>query len=135
MPELPRILIVDDHVDTCDMYRAVLETMGFDVCCAYDAKAALEKVRAASFSAVVIDADMPVMNGWEFIAIMKSDPGTERLPLVMVSAHAFPETRAKALAAGCEAFFAKPCLPAQLAEGLREVMARGASAEASREES
>jgi two-component system cell cycle response regulator len=117
-----RVLVVDDHADTCELYDFGLQRAGFDVTCAGDGPGALAALVAAPFAAVVIDAELPGMDGWDVIAQIKATPALAALPIVMVSAHAFPDARTRAMAAGCRSFFAKPCLPSELADALRHVI-------------
>lgn len=118
----PRVLLIDDHPDTCELYDFSLQRAGFEVCCTADAAGALSALAATHFSAIVIDAELPGMDGWTLIARIKSTPSLAAVPIIMVSAHAFADARARALDAGCASFFAKPCLSSDLADALRRAI-------------
>jgi CheY-like chemotaxis protein len=116
------VFIVDDHADTCDLYQAALEADGFDVSCTTLGATAIEALRTANVAAVVVDADMPDMDGWTVIDRLKSDPRHAGLLVVMVTAHAFPGVEQRAIAAGCAAYFSKPLLPFDLSAALRRLL-------------
>jgi CheY-like chemotaxis protein len=65
---------------------------------------------------------MPRMDGWEAIRILKENPLTKSIPLIVLTAHAFQEHRDRAAEVGADAFLAKPVLPDQLAKEIRRVL-------------
>lgn len=119
-------MLIDDHRDTCELYGASLEAMGFDVAVAHDATDGEAAVVATMPHVVVTDLRLPKRNGLELLARLKADPRLTHLPVVICSADAFPEARAHAMQAGCAAYLVKPCLPQALADTLRTVIFRRA---------
>ena len=59
-------------------------------------------------SLILMDLDLPVVDGWEATRLLKASPETSHIPVIAVSAHAMVEDRRRALEAGCDDFFAKP---------------------------
>lgn len=110
----PLVLLVDDYADTRELYRLVLEGRGFRVVEAVNGAEAIEHARTLGPALVVMDLAMPVMDGWAAARWLKAAPETAGIPIVALTAHASERDRLSALAAGCDAFVAKPCLPAQL---------------------
>ena len=62
------------------------------------------------------------MDGWEAVRLLKEDPDTRAIPLIMLTAHAFQEHRDRAAEVGADGFLAKPVLPDQLADEIRRVL-------------
>ena len=120
---LPLVLIVDDNVDAREMYAIYLEHAGFRAAEAGDGETALEMARRDRPAIILMDATMPRMDGWEAARRLKDDPDTSRIPLIMLTAHAFAEHRQRATDVGADAFLAKPVLPDELAVEIRRVLA------------
>jgi two-component system, cell cycle response regulator DivK len=112
------VLLVDDDRNTRDVWSQFLVHSGLQVRQAADGEAAMEVLRADPPDLVLMDLSLPVIDGWTLTTLIKGDPRTNRIPVIVISAHVFAEHRERALEAGCDAFLAKPCLPADL---LREV--------------
>lgn len=85
---MTRILVVDDSVDVRELYAAHLSSHGYDVAQAEDGDQAI----GASFSerpgVIIMDLDMPVIDGWTAIRILKGDPRTTDVPIIVVTGHA-----------------------------------------------
>jgi two-component system cell cycle response regulator DivK len=110
----PLILLVEDFEDAREMYRDYLEFSGFRVETAADGHAAIVKARAHRPDLILMDLSLPGVDGWEATRQLKADPDTAHLTIVALSAHALPSDGARARAAGCDGFIAKPCLPPDL---------------------
>ncbi len=110
----PLILLVDDFDDAREMYSEYLEFCGFRVETARDGREALEKARTLTPDLVLMDLSLPVLDGWEATRILKADPATRHIVVVALSAHTLNVDSARARAAGCDGFIAKPCLPPDL---------------------
>jgi two-component system cell cycle response regulator DivK len=121
-PQSPLILVVDDNLDAREMYAMYLEYEGFRVIQAENGLEAIEKTRAASPSLVLMDASMPQMDGWDAVRLLKADPATRAIPLLMLTGHAYEEHRQKAIDVGADGFLAKPVLPDDLAREVRRVL-------------
>ena len=81
------VFVVEDDVDTRDMMGRFLELEGFTVEVAANGKQALERLNAGVHPCVILlDLMMPVMNGWEFRAVLQADPQLSRVPVIVISA-------------------------------------------------
>jgi two-component system, cell cycle response regulator DivK len=118
----PLILIVDDNVDAREMYAMYLEHEGFRVIEAQNGDEAVTKTRANLPALVLMDASMPRLDGWDAVKILKADPRTRSIRVLMLTGHAYDEHRAKAMALGADGFLPKPVLPDDLAREVRRVL-------------
>lgn len=119
----PRALIVDDAPDVVEMLAMLLRHSGYEVTMASSAPAALIAARADSFDVVVSDIGMPGMNGYDLAAALRALPGYAVVPMIALTGFAMYGDHDRALAAGFNAFLAKPIDPdalVELIERLRE---------------
>ncbi len=122
------VLVVDDAAEARELYSEYLEFCGFRVRTACDGQQALIAAQEETPNIIVMDLCMPVVNGWEAIRAMKTDPRTSDVPIIAVSAyHGDAATRARE--AGAEVCLAKPCLPSQLARAIKALLVWRRSAE------
>jgi two-component system, cell cycle response regulator DivK len=105
----PAVLVVDDDPDARGIYSAYLRSKGFIVFTAIDGRIAIEKAQTLGPDIVVMDLAMPRVDGFEAIRRLRESSWTRRLPIVAVSA--LPLSQEAALAAGCDAYLAKPVPP------------------------
>jgi len=96
---------VDDDATIRDMIAMVLTDGGYNVATASDGADALRKVGEHEPDAIVLDAMMPRMDGWEFLALWCTRPAADRAPVLMISAVC--DAR-RAITSGAQAFLAKP---------------------------
>jgi len=102
------ILIVDDHPQNLKLARIVLEGAGFDVKTAVDAEAAMVMIEQEHPRLILMDLQLPGMDGLELTRRLKKDPRTATIPIVALTAYAMKGDEAKALAAGCDGYITKP---------------------------
>jgi CheY-like chemotaxis protein len=104
------VLVVDDTEANQKVVRAALAKRGHRVSVAGDGQQALEQVRRRSFDVVLMDAQMPLMNGFEATAAIRKIPEANRshVPIIAMTAHALQEDRLRCLAAGMDDYLAKP---------------------------
>jgi two-component system, cell cycle response regulator DivK len=121
-PQSPLILVVDDNLDAREMYSMYLEYEGFRVLEAENGEQAVEKTREALPSLVLMDASMPRMDGWDAVRLLKNDPKTRGIPILMLTGHAYDEHRTRAAEVGADGFLAKPVLPDDLAREVRRAL-------------
>jgi CheY-like chemotaxis protein len=121
-PTPPLVLIVDDNLEAREMYTLYLQHAGFRSAEAADGRAAIAQVKRNRPDIILMDAAMPGLNGWDAVSLLKADPETKSIPLIMFTAHVFPEHRARAEAAGANAFIAKPVIPDELAREIRRML-------------
>ncbi len=114
------VLLVEDHEINQLVASEILQSMGLQVVVASNGLEAIEKVAQYPFSAVLMDIQMPGMDGYEATAKIRSDPrfGPEKLPIIAMTAHALAGEREKAIAAGLNDYVAKPIDIAHLAQVL-----------------
>jgi CheY-like chemotaxis protein len=103
-----RILVVDDNVTNLKLIEYLLKAKGYDVHTAVDAESALEAVRSQQPSLVLMDLQLPGMDGLELTRRLKSDPSTREIVIVAVTAYAMKGDEQRALDAGCDGYIAKP---------------------------
>ena len=107
----PRILLVEDNENNRYLAQFLLEREGFSVALAVNGKQALEAARLAKPDLVVMDIQMPEMDGYETAERFKSDQTLAEIPLVGVSSFAMVGDRAKALKSGFAGYIEKPINP------------------------
>jgi two-component system cell cycle response regulator DivK len=106
------------------MLRTRLELLGdFEVLTAEDGKKGCEMAVAERPDIILMDLEMPVVDGWEATRRLKGNPQTREIPIVALSAHALAGEREKALAAGCDEFDTKPIEFDRLVATLRRALA------------
>lgn len=103
-----RILVVDDNVTNLKLIEYLLKAKGYDVLTAFDAETALEAVRMQRPSLVLMDLQLPGMDGLELTRKLKADPSTQKIVIVAVTAYAMKGDEQRALDAGCDGYIAKP---------------------------
>jgi CheY-like chemotaxis protein len=110
------VLIVEDDEDSRFVYGLILEDHGFDVVTATSGDEGLRIARDRKPSAVLMDVSIPGLDGWTVTEMLKDDPGTADIPVIVITAHAFPEDVSRAQSARCEGFLTKPCEPRRVLE-------------------
>jgi len=120
-----KLLYVDDNEDNVYMLQMRLELLGdFDVVTAANGEEGCQVAAAELPDIILMDLEMPVLNGWESIQRLKSDPGTRNIPIIALSAHALAGEREKAMGAGADEFDTKPIEFDRLVATLRRILAR-----------
>jgi len=100
--------VVEDNSVNLMLARAVLEKAGYEVDGAGSARDAMERLATGAPDLILIDIQLPGVDGIALARWLKSGPATARIPLVALSAHAMQRQIDSALAAGCEAYITKP---------------------------
>jgi two-component system, cell cycle response regulator DivK len=104
-----KVLYVEDNDDNVYMLKMRLELLGnFEVLAAEDGAKGCEMALSERPDIILMDLEMPVIDGWEATRRIKNDPQTRDIPVVGLSAHALAGEREKAIAAGCDDFDTKP---------------------------
>jgi CheY-like chemotaxis protein len=86
-PPGKQILIVEDEQPIREMMKTLLEIEGYSISTACNGRDGIERLRENPPSLVLLDMMMPVMNGWDFLDALRSDPATASIPVVIVSAY------------------------------------------------
>jgi len=114
------ILIADDNVDTREMYALYLTTVGYRVETAEDGHEAILRARAMHPDLIVMDLQMPKLDGWAAIRELQGRAMTAAIPVIVLTGHDFKAfLKPAALAVGAVSYVMKPCLPEQLAHEIR----------------
>jgi CheY-like chemotaxis protein len=115
---------VEDVDDVREMYVEYLEYLGYNVDEAMDGREAVRKAISSRQSLIVMDLAMPVLDGWEAIRILRADPRTRPIPIIVLTGQAQAEPIARARAVGATEVVMKPCLPDQLGRLVKETLAQ-----------
>jgi two-component system cell cycle response regulator DivK len=118
----PLVLLAEDFEDARELYRDYLEYSGFSVQTATNGREAIERALALQPDIILMDASMPVLDGWQAARELKANPTTKHIPILALTAHAFDDARQEAKAVGCDGFVTKPCLPDDLVTRVRAVL-------------
>jgi two-component system, cell cycle response regulator DivK len=107
---MPRILLIEDFDANQDLISRYLRLFGYDVVAALDGEAGLTKARLerSEIDLVLLDMNLPQLDGWEVARQLKADESTRSLPVIAVTAHAMVGDREKGLSAGCDEYVTKP---------------------------
>lgn len=111
-----RILVVDDNADGADTLALLLDFMGYDVRTAYDGLQAVAQAKEWQPDLVILDINMPVMDGYQAARKLRNMKETERVVLVALTARTSPADRAISKAAGFDLHLAKPVAADRLTE-------------------
>ena len=121
---MTKILYIEDNDDNVYMLKMRLELLGdFEVLAAENGEKGCEMAATEQPDLILMDLEMPVVDGWEATRRLKGSPTTRDIPIIALSAHALAGEREKALAAGCNDFDTKPIEFDRLVETLRRVLA------------
>ncbi len=118
---MKRILVAEDDPASRELMHELLTAEGYQVEMAVDGRDALERLRiGAPPNLVLLDIQMPELNGYEVVRRLRTMPGLETLPVVAFTAFAMAGDRERALAAGFNGYITKPIRIAALREELRK---------------
>ncbi len=126
--DIGTVLVVDDDVNTQDAYAEYLRLNRFSVVTAGSGSEALELARTIHPDVILMDAAMPGMEGWTAIKLLKADPRTQAIPVVVLTGHTQPADYARARECGADGFLTKPCVPDELVRRLKDLLHRPPSA-------
>jgi two-component system cell cycle response regulator DivK len=117
-----RILVVEDHEDNRQILRDLLGSVGYEMIEAHDGAAALPTAKASKPDLILMDIQLPMVDGYEATRRIKADPELKAIPVIAVTSYALSGDEDKAKAAGCDAYVAKPYSPRQLLAKIREYL-------------
>ncbi|HKO45256.1 MAG TPA: response regulator [Pyrinomonadaceae bacterium] len=118
------ILIVDDFDDTRLLLRTWLEKKGYQVIEAEDGKAAVAMAESQRPDLIIMDVEMPELDGLAATRQIRALPGFDRVPIIAVSAYGAHQFRAEALTAGCNEYVSTPFEPEELEQLIRTSIER-----------
>ena len=117
-----RILVVEDQEDNRRIMRDLLTSAGFEVIEAVNGNEALSVAEAERPDLIVMDIQLPKLDGLEATRRIKANPVLRHIPVIAVTSYAMSEDNEKAMTAGCDAYFAKPVSPRTLLAKIREYL-------------
>jgi two-component system phosphate regulon response regulator PhoB len=123
-----KILVVDDEPEAVELLEFNLKQAGFDVISAENGAEALKKARSALPSLVVLDLMLPEIDGLEVCKMLRRDPATAGIPIIMLTAKAAEMDRIVGLEIGAEDYITKPFSPRELVLRVKKVLQRGPAA-------
>src|SRR4030066_2018552 len=118
------ILVVDDEADIVELVSYNLKKEGFGVDSALNGETALGKIRKGKYDLVVLDLMLPGIQGMELCRILRNDPKTEALPIIMLTAKGEEVDKILGLERGADDYIAKPFSPRELVARIKTVMRR-----------
>jgi CheY-like chemotaxis protein len=121
---MTNILLVEDNEMNRDMLSRRLERKGFQVLIAVDGAEGVALAGSAAPDLILMDMDLPVLDGWEATRRLKAEPATRPIPVIALTAHAMSDDRDKALAAGCDDYDTKPVEFTRLLEKIQAQLAK-----------
>ena len=122
-PPVPLVLLVDRDIDTRSLYRHSLTQCGWRVEEADDGREALAKAILRHPNLVVTETRLPFIDGYALCELLRRDPETHNVGIVVLTADAFPAQVERARAVGADSVLVKPCLPDQLQAELQRLFA------------
>lgn len=117
-----RILVVEDQEDNRRILRDLLDSAGFEMIEADDGQQALVAAEQHRPDLILMDIQLPVLDGYEATRRIKANPALKSIPIIVVTSYALSGDEGKAREAGCDAYVTKPYSPRQLLAKIREYL-------------
>ena len=105
---MSKILLVEDNEMNRNMLTRRLERKGFEVVIAVDGQSGIDMASSNSPDLILMDLSLPIIDGWEATRKIKTDPATQSIPVIALTAHAMAGDEKRALEAGCDDYDTKP---------------------------
>ena len=118
-----RILVVEDQEDNRQILRDLLGNAGYELIEAENGEEALAAVARQRPDLILMDIQLPVMDGYEATRQIRTNPGMKSVPIIAVTSYALAGDESKALAAGCDGYVSKPYSPRELLAKVRAHLA------------
>ena len=119
-----KILVVDDEPTIVRLMEFILARQGHEMLVAVNGEEALEKIRAHAPDLVLLDIMMPRIDGYEVARLVRADPATAALPIIMLSAKAQEEDIRKGVEIGVDEYITKPFSPEHLVHVVADYLSR-----------
>jgi DNA-binding response OmpR family regulator len=117
-----RILVCDDDPLLVDLVQYRLSSRGYEVVVAADGGEAVECLSKGSFDGILLDAMMPVVDGYELLRRIRQDPATAKVPVIMLTARKQEQDIVAALELGASDYVVKPFIPEELVARLGRLL-------------
>jgi len=121
---MPKILIVEDNEMNLDMLSRRLIRRGYEIIVARDGARGIATAKSERPDLVLMDMSLPVVDGWEATRGLKSEPLTQAIPVIGLSAHAMDGDYERAMAVGCDDYDTKPIELPRLLRKIEALLAR-----------
>ncbi|MEO8599447.1 MAG: response regulator [bacterium] len=122
---MAKILIIEDNPANMKLASLLLRNAGHTLLCAVDAETGLTLAHADQPDLILMDIQLPGMDGLAATALLKQDPATAAIPVIALTAMAMKEDQEKCKAAGCDAYIAKPLRYQELLAAIDILLAKG----------
>jgi len=122
---MTRILCVEDSDDNLYMLHRRLSRTGFDVKVARNGAEGVEWAKTLQPDLIVMDLNLPGLNGWEATRRLKGQPETKHIPIIVLTVETSKKSRDDAIAAGCDDFLLKPVDFGTLVQKIRSLVGGG----------
>jgi two-component system cell cycle response regulator DivK len=119
---MPTLLLIEDNEASRDALSRRLERRGYNVVTACDGEQGVSMAKSENPDILLMDMNMPVLDGWQAARMIKANDKTHNLPIIGLTAHAMSGDREKALDAGCVDYHTKPVDFAQLIAQIEAVL-------------
>ena len=116
------VLVVEDQEDNRQILRDLLANAGYEMFEAENGADALTAVANKRPDLILMDIQLPVMDGYEATRRLKADPNTKSIPIIVVTSYALSGDEGKARAAGCDGYVTKPYSPRALVAKIKEYL-------------
>ena len=117
-----RILVVEDQEDNRQILRDLLTSADYEMTEAENGQEALDAVAKEKPDLILMDIQLPIMDGYEATRRLKGNPAYKDIPIIVVTSYALSGDEGKARDAGCDAYVTKPYSPRQLLAKIREFL-------------
>jgi two-component system cell cycle response regulator DivK len=114
------ILVVEDQEDNRQILRDLLGASGYEMLEAENGADALTAVASRRPDLILMDIQLPIMDGYEATRRLKADPNTKSIPIIVVTSYALSGDESKARDSGCDAYVTKPYSPRALLAKIKE---------------
>ena len=121
---MKKMLVVDDEPDIVELVTYNLRKEGFDVSSAFDGEEALAKIRKEKFDFIILDLMLPGVQGMEICRILRNEPITRNIPIIMLTAKGEEIDKILGLEMGADDYMTKPFSPRELLARVKTVMRR-----------
>ncbi|CAO3409554.1 response regulator [Azospirillum largimobile] len=125
---MAKLLLVEDHEEIWDFLSRRLKRRGFEVVLAFDGRQGVEMARSEQPDVILLDMNLPVIDGWTAARELKAGGETASIPIIALTAHAMSGDREKTLQAGCDDYHPKPVDFSRLLTQIDTAMQRPAGA-------
>jgi two-component system, cell cycle response regulator DivK len=106
-----KILVIEDNEQNLYLFRFILEQNGYEVFAAMDGKTGIETAALLNPDLIILDIQLPVMDGYAVARNLRRNPGLADTPIVAVTSYAMAGDRERVMAAGCTGYIEKPINP------------------------